>query len=265
MNQKSRLLPQVCILAAGQGRRMGPFGEVLNKSLFPIRKKAAISHIIEKFPQESEFVIAVGYRSEQVIQYLSKAHPERKFTYAQVDNFNGVGSGPGYSALCCEVYLGESFYLVTADTLWTDEVLNLPTNRSWLAVADIGENETPNYCNILSQNNKIVEIRDKVKAPKNFKAFTGFAFVASPELFWSGLKNEVVESGKEKQLASGFQKILKEKGLFTVEIQWTDVGTEEKYLSQTKEILDALCDQQKKISYYVNSRQVELILNDKIV
>ena len=40
---------KVCILAAGNGTRMGHYSKVINKALLPINKKAVISHIIEKF------------------------------------------------------------------------------------------------------------------------------------------------------------------------------------------------------------------------
>ena len=70
---------KICILAAGKGTRMGKYGEKINKSLLPIRNKAIISHIIDSFQNSDEFVIALGYLGHQVKEYLSMAHPDRKF------------------------------------------------------------------------------------------------------------------------------------------------------------------------------------------
>ena len=91
----------VCILTAGQGSRMGNLGQKLNKALHTIDGKAIISHIIDKFPKETEFVIGVGFLGEQVRQYLQIAHENNKIIFVDVDNFLGPGSGPGYSLLCC--------------------------------------------------------------------------------------------------------------------------------------------------------------------
>ena len=69
---------KVCILAAGVGSRMGPLTQNINKAILPINFKAVISHIIEKFDKDIEFVIAVGHKKETVIDYLELAHPNRK-------------------------------------------------------------------------------------------------------------------------------------------------------------------------------------------
>jgi NDP-sugar pyrophosphorylase family protein len=68
----------VCILASGKGTRMGPLGLKLAKALHPIGGKAIISRIIEKFPIETEFLVSLGFHGEQVKQYLSLAHEDRK-------------------------------------------------------------------------------------------------------------------------------------------------------------------------------------------
>ena len=78
---------KICILAAGRGTRMGEYGKKINKSLLPVRNKAIISHIIDSFEDSDEFVIALGYLGDQIKQYLSMAHPDRKFQYVDVKNF----------------------------------------------------------------------------------------------------------------------------------------------------------------------------------
>jgi NDP-sugar pyrophosphorylase family protein len=62
---------KVCILAAGEGKRMLPLTKNFNKALLPIGFKAAISYIIEKFPKKIEIVVAIGHEREKIIQYLS--------------------------------------------------------------------------------------------------------------------------------------------------------------------------------------------------
>lgn len=84
---------KVCILAAGAGTRMGESSNHINKAVLPVNGKAVISHIIEKFPNEVEIVIAVGHKKETVIDYLMLAYPERKFTFVEVDKIVGPGDG----------------------------------------------------------------------------------------------------------------------------------------------------------------------------
>ena len=79
---------KVCILAAGIGSRMEPFTQHINKSLLPVDFKAAISHIIEKFDINIEFVVAVGYLKQTVKDYLECAHKERTFKIVEVDKYS---------------------------------------------------------------------------------------------------------------------------------------------------------------------------------
>ena len=96
-------------------------GTKLNKSLHVIDGKAVISHIIEKFPEHTEFVIAIGFLGFQVRNYVSIAHQNIKVKFVDVKNFEGEGSGPGLSLLNCIDYLQKPFYFVSCDTLWSDK------------------------------------------------------------------------------------------------------------------------------------------------
>ena len=112
----------VCILTAGIGSRMGNIGKRINKSLIQINNKAAISHIIDKFPMSAEFVIGLGYLATQVKQYLKIAHPNNKFKYVFIKNYNKKGSGPGLSLLYCQKYLNKPFFFVSCDTIWLNKI-----------------------------------------------------------------------------------------------------------------------------------------------
>ena len=107
---------KVCILAAGVGNRMGALSEHINKAILPVNFKAVISHIIEKFSQDIEIVMAVGHKKEVIKDYLHLAHPERKITFVEVDKYMGPGTGPGYSILQCKDHLDCPFIFFVADT-----------------------------------------------------------------------------------------------------------------------------------------------------
>ena len=50
-------------------------------------------------------MIATGFNASGVKQYLKLAHPNGRFVFVDVLNFDDVGSGPGHSLLCCEEHL----------------------------------------------------------------------------------------------------------------------------------------------------------------
>ena len=105
--------PAVLLLAAGKGERLGDLTTNINKALLPINNKAIISSIINKFPDNYEIVVALGYKGDIVKEYCELAHPNRKFIFVNVDDINSTNSGPGYSALKCKEYLNRPFYLVS--------------------------------------------------------------------------------------------------------------------------------------------------------
>ena len=80
---------KVCILTAGSGVRLAPLTKNINKAILPLGNKAVISHIIDKFPKNTEFVIATGCWRETVEQYIRLAHTEGNFEFINVDNYAG--------------------------------------------------------------------------------------------------------------------------------------------------------------------------------
>ena len=108
----------VCILTAGIGSRINKYSKYINKSLLPVKNRAAITHIIESFPEKSNFVIAVGYLKKQVKDYIKIAHPNKKIKFVEISNYKGKNSGPGFSLVSCKKYLQKPFYFVSCDTIW---------------------------------------------------------------------------------------------------------------------------------------------------
>jgi len=98
---------KVCIPTAGTGSRLGELTRYLNKSLVGIANRPTICHLIEQFPADAKFVIALGHKGSLVQEFLGLAYPDRQFDYAYVDPFEGEGSGLGLSLLACKQYLQE--------------------------------------------------------------------------------------------------------------------------------------------------------------
>ena len=146
---------KVCILAAGIGSRS--FDPNINKSLLPLDGKAVISNIINKFDQKQKFVIALGYLSDQVKQYILHAHPKNEFEFVIVKKYFGLGSGPGHSLLCCQKKLKCPFIITSADTVVLENVST--PKQNWIGVAPI--KNTSDFCTVQTNGNIVTRIDDK--------------------------------------------------------------------------------------------------------
>ncbi|MBT3940949.1 NTP transferase domain-containing protein [Candidatus Woesearchaeota archaeon] len=217
--QGDKLKYKVCILAAGKGSRMSDFCEVYNKAIIPVQGKPAICHIIEKFPEDVEIVIAVGYKKESIKHYLNYAYPKRKITY--VEDFEL--KGPGYSLLKCKDHLQSPFIFFAADTL-VREPIPLP-DKNWFGLTEV--KNTERFCSASVTGDKISRVDDKVKTDNKY-AFIGLAGVYDWEFFWNRLtSNDQIIAG-EIQVSNGFRALMG-KDMFAEYFTWFDVGVPEAY------------------------------------
>lgn len=253
---------KVCILAAGIGSRMGNMSEHINKALLPIKYKPVISHIIEKFPNDVEIVIAVGHKKETITDYLPMAYPERKFTFVEIDKYIGPGTGPGYSLLQCKDHLQCPFIFFAADTLVIEEVPE--PDKDWFGIAPVKETES--YCTVKIKNNLICQIDDKIKTNNQF-AFIGLAGIHGYEEFFSGLESSKILIGGEIQVSNGFKKLV-EKGLVPTGFTWFDTGTPENYIETNKNFSGEEegfdFSKGEEFIYFVNDRVIKFFANEEI-
>lgn len=254
---------KVCILTAGRGTRTGSYSTIINKALLPVNRKAVISHIIEKFPQQAEFVVALGFLRDQVRNYLEIAHPKTKFTFVTVRNFDGPGSGPGLSAQCCSKHLQAPFYLVSCDTLW-EERIDPKSADDWFGVAAIPASESAQYCNFEIHAGNVTDIHDKkrVEGPQ-FKAFVGLCHIQNYKTFWEGIAESGTING-ESQVSKGIKAVLKSHRPFARTVTWSDVGTLEKYKEVTSRYENYDFSKTNEFLYMVNGKVIKMFADPSI-
>lgn len=119
---------KVFITTSGIGSRLLDLTKYTNKSMIKIGKRPVLSYIIDSYPEDSEFVITVGYFGDHVKQYLKLAYPDRKITIVEVDNYTGTGSSQVYSQLCAEEHLQEPFIYHDCDTIVDNLQEQIPMN-----------------------------------------------------------------------------------------------------------------------------------------
>jgi glucose-1-phosphate cytidylyltransferase len=68
---------KVVILAGGRGMRASPFTEYMPKPMMPVCGKPIVLHVMEIFARQghTDFVLSVGYRKENIIDYFQTRRP----------------------------------------------------------------------------------------------------------------------------------------------------------------------------------------------
>ena len=220
----------VCILAAGTGSRVQPLSNDINKVLFPLDNKAVIDHIISKFSEDYEIIIAIGYKGEMVREYCNVTYPNRNIKFVEIDKFEGEGTGPSYSINQCKAYLQRPFIWVVGDIFIPGNIPAL--DRDWLGVSLTNIPEL--YSTVKIKNNKIISFKNKDKKGYPY-AFVGLANVYDYQTFWKELD---VNSG---EIVSAYYNIRKYKNMLPIEIDWHDTGCIDSYIRAKK-----FFDQSKK-------------------
>ncbi|MBR9701881.1 hypothetical protein GOV13_03085 [Candidatus Pacearchaeota archaeon] len=226
---------KLCILAAGKNERVS-YAEDFPIAILPIGTSSALSRIINKFPRELEIIIAVGYKSELVKDFIRIAYPDRKIKIVEISFWDAPGSGPGKSLLLCKNYLQCPFIFTSADTIVADAIPE--PSKNWVGVSQISDSS--HYCVADSENGFVTKLYDKIDTPsllkvcKNYKtilnnAFIGMAGIFDYETFWNGLeRNQEIEK-EEMQVSNGLSELIAQKIETFTFFNWFDVGSEAGY------------------------------------
>jgi choline kinase len=173
---------KVLLTTSGLGSRLGNLTKFTNKSLVRVGDKPIISHIIESYSDDVEFVVTLGHYGSHVKQYLTLAHPDRHIQFVEVDNYMGEGSSLLYSISLCEEYLQCPFIFHACDTLLSlDYTSKIDFSSNW-SIGGNGNN-SQSYRTINCVNGKIASINEKGEQNFDF-VYVGVSGVKQYEIFW---------------------------------------------------------------------------------
>lgn len=210
---------RVCIPTAGTGSRLGSLTSYVNKSLVSIANRPTLSHLIEQFPRDVEFVIALGHKGHLVREFLDLAYPQRRFFFADVNPFEGPGSGLGLSLLSCKQYLQQPFIFISCDTLVREPIPSPEVN--WMGYAEATELQP--YRTLKVETGLVEDICEKGEGKiATHKPYIGLAGIHEYQTFWAAM-----EQGEDQAIQSGEAHGLRE--LLNLGIQahgftWYDTG-----------------------------------------
>ena len=262
---------KVCIKAAGKGTRLS-YAKNTNKALLPVGGKAIISHLIEKFPIDVEIVIPVGHNASYVKDFLSIAYSNRKITFVDIDKYEGLGSGPGYSLLCCKNHLQCPFIFFACDTLVLENIPEPDCN--WIGVSVVPDSK--DYLVAEVDNALVKKLFDKKEMGALQKecldyrkvlsnAFIGLAAVRDYDKFWRGLEDNSFLVRGELQVANGLTALIP-RGLKTISFSWFDIGTDSGYERTSKYFKNnEILVKPGEFTYFENGKVIKFFAEPKRV
>ncbi len=210
---------KVFIPSAGVGSRLGELTRDKNKALVRVAGKETIGHIVEKFPKNIEIVIALGYKGEQIRSFLENNYHDKKFTFVGIDNFDGPGSGLGYTMLQAENHLQCPFIFITNDAIVLEEIPKPDIN--FLGYSS--ERDLAQFRSIKLDGDNILELYEK-GAISDARPYIGIAGIKDFEEFWKVLKNDkedFMKIGESAGIRHMLRKEIVFKGIF---FNWFDTG-----------------------------------------
>ena len=154
------MTPKVLITTSGLGSRLGEKTDYTNKCLIRVDSKPVISHIIESYPDDCEFVITLGHYGNLVKDYILLVYPDKKVTFVEIDNFSDKGSSLGYSLLQARSFLQCPFVFHASDTILVENFYNVENTYP-----DSGRNNRTKltyYTRILKRSQKVLDENENV-------------------------------------------------------------------------------------------------------
>lgn len=210
---------RVCIPTAGIGSRLGEQTRFINKSLVAIANRPTLCHLIEQFPDDVEFVIALGHKGHLVRDFIELTYPDRIFYFSEVLPFEGKGSGLGLSLLKCKEHLQQPFIFISCDTLIKGEIK--APDHNWMGYAEVEDLSQYRTLSITEQKD-VHEICEKGQSGNDLMAYIGLAGIYDYQKFWQSMEEggvNAITSGE----AHGMRALI-DYGIKSYVFQWFDTG-----------------------------------------
>jgi len=243
----------VLILAAGYGRRMGPFSRMIPKALIPYNNKPLISHIIEKFDVSTRFVVACGHLGSYIKDYVNAVHSDKDIVFVDIPNYAEGDTGPATSIQACAKYLHGGFMWLACDTLFDFDYKD-KLDHNWVGVHPVDSVIAQDYCWVEREADRIISVKDKKTSNTAVDAFIGLMYAKDDE-YLNNLINR-----KAKETPEGFDGL--DLKAHTVR-GWKDFGTYEKWEELSSEFTDVSFPKPDELFYNDNGKIIKFWTNPK--
>lgn len=245
----------VLILAAGYGRRMGPFSRMINKGLVPYDNKPLISHIIDKFDTGTKFVIACGHMGQQVKDYVSAVHNDKHVTYVDIPDYAEGSTGPATTIQLCADHIVGAFMWLSCDTLFEFDYKD-KLDHNWIGVHPVNSDIAQDYCWVKRDGETIIEIKNKQPSSQAVDAFIGLMYCKDMQYV------DNLRAAGAREAYQGLQDNL-ELRAHTVR-DWKDFGTYDKWVELSAGLKEVSFPKPNELFYYDNRKIVKFATDDRL-
>ena len=246
----------VIIPTAGLGSRMGNYTKHINKALLPYKGRPVLSHIIDQFPNDTRFIIPVGYLAEQIQDFVQVAYPDRNIVFVNVDDYTSESSGPAYTLKQAADLIDGPFWYITCDTYFDEQVIDKVNENNCYFIKYVNEKDSHLYTMFdIDVDSKIKEITFKKSQPPSWAAFTGMMYIYNWQQYLIDLAN----------LNSVEFIYLIEKGGDTASLDsWMDFGCPEMYKTAYTKSHKYDFSKKDEVTYICNNKVVKWWLDSTI-
>ncbi|NLV08041.1 UTP--glucose-1-phosphate uridylyltransferase AglF [Haloarcula rubripromontorii] len=175
------------VLAAGKGTRLQPLTDDLPKALVKVDGAPLLTHCLDELVSldADEFVIVVGYRQEQIIDYYGDSYDGVPITYVHQEEPAGLA----HALLQAEQEIEDDFMLMLGDNVFRgnlDTVVQRQQEQRVdcaFLVEEVPESEASRYgvC-VTNKYGEITDVVEKPDDPPSNLVMTGF-YTFSPAIF----------------------------------------------------------------------------------
>jgi dTDP-glucose pyrophosphorylase len=242
---------KVLITTSGIGSRLGEFTKYTNKALLRVGEKPVISHIIERYPVNTSFVITLGYYGDQVRDFLEIAYPYRKFEFVNVTKYQGEGSSLLFSMSNAKDLLQVPFIFHASDTIVLDDI-PLP-NENWNAGFRGDGSSSYTSFDVIGEN--VAKFHEKGNMSPDY-LHIGIVGIKNFKLFWQIASEILLQKNTDSTLSDVdvLKEYLKYEKVKKIEFKnWYDIGNVEK-ISEAKSFF-------AKSDFHVLDKVTESIYN----
>ncbi len=212
---------QVVIPSAGIGSRLGKLTEHINKTMIQIGGKAIISHIIDSYPTNYEFIVCLGHKGESLRQYLEISHPELDITFIDIDKFDGPGSGLGYTLKKTKDIINKPFYFHTNDAIFRKKIPVFENDTIILSTSNVDSRDF-RTATINSEKKIIEKLHDKTQEKlEDVYSYTGVAYINEYEKFLEFLEKISINIGESDYFIKNIGGVTE----YYLSDDWIDIGS----------------------------------------
>ena len=225
---------KIIIPMAGRGKRLAQLTQHKPKALVRLADKRLLDHVLNIFQvlgkkYTLEYVFIVGYRGEQIKEYMRDAHPDKNVTYFEQEQL----LGQSHAVHLAKDSISGSTLLTYCDTI--NEVdfsfLSLETLDGMASVRDV-EDPRRHGIAMVDRDNLITKLVEKPKTMEHRLALTGLYYFSEGKELIKAIETQIrrgASLNNEFYLADAIN-ILVETGMrIKAEkvLQWLDAGTPE--------------------------------------